>query len=298
MSSPAWAPNGALIAWEEHSTTSSESVVWVADADGTHAHAVTGAIDGLGQLQWLSSSQLVYWADFRVYRLPVGGKASLLATVNGPTFSIDRARTRLASGANVCPTCIAPIRIVPLRTGVEAAEIGPADAQNASPSLSPDGRSVAFVRNLCTKASAECLRFDGIWTAATTDGAAAKQVVRQGVCPAWSPRGGQLFYAWDTGYLVPVAGGTPRRLAVGSNCATWSPNAALLATIGADGRLSVVDVQSGRVRGLPGAGTVESLAWSPDSRTLLVGAHAADADCAALSSVDVATGKVTPIRSC
>jgi Tol biopolymer transport system component len=298
MSSPAWSPNGRLIAWDEHSTTSSESVVWVANADGSDPHAVTKPSDGLGQLEWLSGDELAYWANFRIYRLRLGGRAALLSSVNAATFSIDPARTRLASGSNVCPTCVAPVQVVPLRAGLDAAEIGPRDAQNASPSLSPDGRAVAFVRNLCTKASGECLHFDGIWTAATTDGAVAKRLVAKGVCPAWSPRGDLLFYAWDTGYLVPVSGGTPRRLPVGANCATWSPNARLLATVGADGVLSVVDVRTARARTLPDAGTVEALAWSPDSRTLLVAAHDSETECASLAAVDVATGKPTAIRSC
>jgi WD40 repeat protein len=298
MSSPAWSPNGRSIAWVEHSTTSSESVVWIADADGSDAHTLTKPIAAVGQLQWLSNRELAYWANYRVYRLPLGGRPSLLASVNAPTFSVDRSGTRLASGADLCPTCVAPIQVVPLRAGVEPAEIGPRDAQNASPTLSPDGRSVAFVRNLCTKASGECLRFDGIWTAATTDGASAKKLVAKGVCPAWSPRGGQLFYAWDTGYVVPVSGGAPRRLPAGSNCATWSPNARLLATIGADGGLSIVDVRTSRARRLPAAGTVESLGWSPDSRTLLVAAHDSETECASLSAVDVATGKATAIRRC
>lgn len=299
MSSPAWSPNGRLIAWAEHSTTSSSaSVVWVANADGSDSHAVTKTIDALGQLRWLSSRELAYWANYRVFRLRLGGRPALLATVTGSTFSVDRARTRLASGADVCPTCIGPIRVVPLRTGVPAAELGPRSAQNGSPSLSPDGRSVAFVRNLCATSDGECLHSDGIWTSATTDGASALRLVANGVCPAWAPRGGELFYAWDTGYLVPVSGGTPTRLPAGANCATWSPNARLLGTVAADGRLSVIDVRTRRVRALAAAGTVESFAWAPDSSTLLVAAHGSDSECAALSTVDVATGKVASIRSC
>jgi WD40 repeat protein len=298
MSWPAWSPNGRLIAWDEHSTTSSESVLWIANADGSDAHTVTGSIDGLGQLQWLSHGELAYWANYRVFRLPPSGKAKLVAPVNAPTFSVDRAGTRLASGANVCPLCIGPVQVVPLRAGVPAAEIGPRSAQNGSPSLSPDGRSVAFLRNVCAESDGECLHSAGIWTAATTGGASAAQLVAKGVCPAWSPRGGELFYAWDTGYLVPVSGGTPTRLPVGANCATWSPNARLLATVGAGGRLSVIDVRTRRVRALPAAGTVESFAWSPGSEQLLVAAHGSDSECAALSTVDVATGKATSIRSC
>jgi Tol biopolymer transport system component len=299
MSSPAWSPDGRLIAWDEHSTTSSsESVVWVADADGSDPHAVTDSIDALGQLQWLSSRELAYWSNYRVYRLRLGGKPTPLASVTAPTFSVDRAGTRLASGASVCPQCIGPIKVVPLRAGVPAAELGSREAQNASPTLSPDGRSVAFVRSLCAKEDGECLHSDGIWTAATTDGAAATRLVRQGVCPAWSPRGALVFYAWDTGYVVPAAGGTPQRLPAGANCGSWSPNARLLATIGADGRLMVIDVRTRRLRSLPAAGVVESSVWSPDSSTLLVTAHDPESECAALSAVDVRTGKATALRRC
>lgn len=298
MSWPAWSPNGRSIAWDEHSTTSSQSIVWVANADGTDAHAVTQPIATLGQLTWLTDRELAYWANFRVYRLRLGGKPTLLASVNAPTFSVDRAGTRIASGANVCPQCIGPIKVVPLRAGVPTAEIGSRSAQNTSPSLSPDGRSVAFVHNLCAKSDGECLHFDGIWTAATTGGATATRLVRKGVCPAWSPRGNKVFYAWDTGYVVPASGGTAERLPAGANCATWSPNGHLLATIGADARLSVIDVRTRKNRGVPAAGSAESLAWSPDSRTLLVAGHEPDADCSALSAVDVATGDATTIRSC
>jgi hypothetical protein len=43
---------------------------------------------------------------------------------------------------------------------------------------------------------------------------------------------------------------------------------------------------------------VESSVWSPDSSTLLVTAHDPESECAALSAVDVRTGKATALRRC
>jgi Tol biopolymer transport system component len=297
MSSPAWSPNGRSIAWLEHSTSSSvESVVWVANADGTSAHAVTQPIDAVSEVEWLSGDELAYWANYAIYRLRPGGKPRLVSSVLGTSFSVDRSANRLAVGSSVCPTCVGPVSVIPLRPGVVSAKIGPSDQQNSAPTLSPDGRSVAFTRVQCSGGT--CKRFVGIWTAATSRGAAAKQLVPHGVCPAWSPRGTQVFYAWDSGYVVPASGGEPRRLPGAANCAEWSPDGRLLAAISAEGRLSVIDVRTGRRRTLPAAGSVEGLAWSPGSNALLVAGHDPSEECSGLSTVDLATGKATQIRSC
>lgn len=298
MFSPAWAPGGRLIAWAEHSTTSSESVLWVANADGADAHAVTKPIDALGQVAWLSNRELLYWANYRVYRLRLGGAPALVSAVNGAGFSVDRAATRLASGSAGCPTCVSPIQVIPLSRRADRVDLGPRHAQNSYPSLSPDGRDVVFTRNLCTRASGECQVVDGVWVSATSAGAKETQLVRKGVCPVWSPRGNEIFYAWDTGYLVAASGGAARRLGAGANCATWSPNARRLATVGADSSLSVIDADTGAVRALPAAGSVESFAWSPDSRRLLVAAHDDQSECPSLSTIDVASGKAAAVRTC
>jgi len=298
MTQPAWSPNGLRIAWDEHTKVLSESVIWVSAADGTNPHPVTQPIDALGQLTWLTNRELLFWANYKVYRLRLGSKPALVSSVNGTSFSVDRRGTRIASGSSGCPTCVSPIQVIPLVRRAERVDIGPADVQNSAPSLAPDGRSVVFARNLCSRASGECLVSNGVWTAATTSGAAPARIVRNGVCPAWSPRGDEIFYAWDTGYLVPAAGGAARALPVGASCAVWSPDAHMLATIGADSRLSVVDAQTGRARALPAAGAVNSFAWSPDSRTLLVASSRSSTECTALWTVDVASRRATEIRAC
>ena len=298
MTQPAWSPNGLRIAWDEHTKVLSESVIWVSSADGTNPHPVTQPIDALGQLTWLTNRELLFWANFRVFRLWLGSKPTLVSSVNGTSFSVDGHGTRIASGSSDCPTCVSPIQVIPLVPGAERVDIGPADVQNSSPSLAPDGRSVVFGRNLCSRASGECLVSNGVWTAATTSGATPRRIVRNGVCPAWSPRGNEIFYAWDTGYVVPAAGGVARALPVGASCAVWSPNGQMLATIGADSRLSVVDAHTARARALPAAGAVNSFAWSPDSSTLLVAASRSSTECTALWTVAVATRKATEIRAC
>jgi len=297
MSSPAWSPNGARIAWAEHTRVVGQGVIWVSTAAGRDPHRVSGPIDALGEIEWLTSRELVYWANYQVFRLPLGGKPSLVAHVNGTSFSLDRRGTRLASGSSGCPTCVSPVEVVPLGPGAARATVGRPDVQNAGPSLSPDGRSVVFARNLCSRTSGECTVTDGLWTSATRTGATPRRLARVGVCPAWSPRGNEIFFAWDTGYVVPAAGGAARRLPAGANCAGWSPNGRSLATINALSRLAVIDVGTARARVLTALGRATGFAWSPDSRTLLVAASRST-ECSSLWLVDVATAKRTELRSC
>lgn len=94
----------------------------------------------------------------------------------------------------------------------------------SDPAISPDGTRIAFVR-----------ASDGgvgrVWVAPLADLAAARCVSASAGFwshrrPAWSPDGTLLtFQDWDTVWLVPAAGGEPRKLTTGlksSYSASWS----------------------------------------------------------------------------
>ena len=92
----AWSLDGSRIAWSQ--LIGAREQVWVADRDGSSAHAIGGPIDSLGQIAWLPDNTLIYWADFRLFRLTLAGRSSMLAPVIGGRFSIDARGTRVAFG--------------------------------------------------------------------------------------------------------------------------------------------------------------------------------------------------------
>lgn len=113
---PAWSPDGRSIAWEEPVAGGNE--IWIGNADGAHARRVSAPIDALGELRWLTDDELVYWANFRIFRLRLPSKGtSLVSSVIGGEFSLDAHGTRIASGVPGCPLCAGPVEIISLADG-------------------------------------------------------------------------------------------------------------------------------------------------------------------------------------
>ncbi len=121
----------------------------------------------------------------------------------------------------------------------------------AQPSLSPDGRSVAFV-------SDRGGRFD-IWIGLVTGGSIVR-ITNDGnlkARPQWSPDGTKMAYArlneaglWDI-WMVPSLGGTPRRVLSNAADPAWSPDGRSLAYVGlADSSISLCDAAGGGARAL------------------------------------------------
>ncbi len=142
--------------------------------------------------------------------------------------------------------------------------------------VSPDGRSMAY------------MTFPGgtLWRSAV-DGTARVQITfppMHAVLPHWSPDGSQIaYFAWSPSetpriYVVPGAGGTPRRVTSGALVETdpsWSPDGRRLAYGSGPGFepsdapnavIRIVELATGKVEIIPGSQGLFSPRWSPDNR--------------------------------
>jgi Tol biopolymer transport system component len=263
-------------------------------------------IDALGEIRWLRGGQILYWANFRVFRLSVTGRSSLVSTVTGFSFALDEAETRIASGSPGCSLCAAPIAVIPLHGG-KPTSIGGKTEADAQPTLSPDGSEVAFERTYCRPHGGDCHRPAGIWVASTRGGR-ARRIAAAGNCPAWSPDGRRLAYnAADGLRLISPSGGRAVLLmgaafaCNGSFPTSWSPNARKVAVLsGTPQRLLVVDIATRKAHAVTNAafGIVGGFAWSPDSRRLLIAGQPTPSGCSSLWIADATGSAKHLLRRC
>jgi TolB protein len=150
--------------------------------------------------------------------------------------------------------------------------------RNSGPSWSPDGRLIAFSRGIGDRTD---LMVVG------SDGRGPRTVRRKASARGWSPRGEIVFtgqYRSGAG-LVGADGRGARRLLRGVITGlAWSPDGRRLAFVehvrGAELlRLRVASADGRGVRDITpkGAGSIDSPAWSPDSRWIEVRRSPADA---------------------
>ena len=141
-----------------------------------------------------------------------------------------------------------------------------------SPSVSPDGRQVAFSA------------LGDLWV--HTVGGGVERVTDDRwveTDPAWSPDGSRIVFSSDRAgtldlYLWHVRDGNIERLTEGTGAAlaAWSPDGGRIAFVGSGYQVGVniVDLAGGSVReirsGLNGAGRPS---WSPDGASVVVSAH-------------------------
>jgi hypothetical protein len=281
-----WSPSGKQIAFVGYGARS--AAVCVADADGRHArplrHAICprrgycSLINSPTELFWASSKLLLYgdWAK-GIFAVPFGGKPKRIGTLNDiyDALSVDAAGDRIAHGSSsCCSTSRGPVTVLGVPSGRVIGKIGSTKTANFSPSLSPDGRRVAFVGGRPTE----------VLTASVTGG--NRHSLRQ--CdrdPIWSPTGKWvaclgLPEPWPNGsalLLVSPQGDasvTVTRPSLGARSIFgWSPDGLRIAfsaqNSNSGSRLDVVNLATDKVRQLRSpAGS--DVAWSPDSRRLLV----------------------------
>jgi hypothetical protein len=310
---PTWSPDGKQIAFVGRRLGHGplpQRAVCVANADGKNAAPIPQTlcrklcrldlIDSPTQLFWVKPNLLLYGDDFRIFTVPVNGTPALLGNEPGSfeQFSVDSAGDRVAAGYSNCPQCSGPVTVLAVPSGSVVGTIGGTKLDNITPSLSPDGTQVAFVRQYADDTG----RTLGIWTA-SADGSRLKQLVPAGFTPLWSPAGDRIAYLSPAGavQLVAPTGGTSTTLVPGNvgPLLGWSPDGKKIAFQGSGGSLDVVDVATGAVTKLTQRRFVPSVAWSPNSQTLLVKTQPLAANrCAPLWSVPVDGGKPQLLRTC
>jgi WD40 repeat protein len=309
---PAWSPDGKQIAFVGRRLGNGPLAVraiCVADADGKSAAPLSQTvcarqcrldlIDSPTQLFWVSPNLLLYGDDFRIFTIPLDGRPEALGRQPGSfeQFSVDSAGERVAAGFSSCPHCAGPVTVLSVPSGTLVGRIGGKTLDNVTPSLSPDGKQVVFVRQYADGSA----RTTGIWTA-SADGSHLRRLVPRGFTPLWSPDGGTIAYLQSNALrLVPPHGGASTTLVARSVdwLLGWSPDGTQIAFQRQGGWLEVVDVATGTVQTLLRLRFAPSVVWSSSSQELLVKTQPLRRNrCASLWRVPVGGGKPQLLRSC
>src|ERR1700751_4551051 len=133
-------------------SSGSGNALCVAYPAGTHTQQLPGT--GCGRrcsflpisLDWARSGLLVYLNNFQIFKLRIGHGPRLLGKVQGriDSIAVDVMGDRVALGSSVCSNCRGPVTVLTIPAGKIVGQIGGSTADNDVPSLSPDGKRLAF----------------------------------------------------------------------------------------------------------------------------------------------------------
>ena len=194
---------------------------------------------------------------------------------------------------------------------------------SGQPTWSPDGRQIAFVRGPAVSTTLP-VRPGSVFVM-HADGANVRQLTRgeADFDPAWSPDGTEIAYGhcFDLTssercgldlFVIDVATGVSRQLTHTPSYEAgfaWSPDSSRIAFTrfttppDADPSASIYLVnRDGKGETLlhehtSNVGGLDSLAWSPDGRTLAF-VTSPNRECAAISLIDLNDGDIRPLTSC
>jgi Tol biopolymer transport system component len=318
VSQPTWSPDGQQIAYfgkrwppptkGHRNPNDILQALCTMNADGTNTQPLRYTVcaencpDPPYPIDWLQNGILFLRGD--IFRIVPGSKPQRIAKAGAVDFVTNPAGTRIATDLFYpgCLSCAGPVSIFNARSGAVVGTVGGKKLENINPSLSPDGTTVAFERN----ASDDSGKTFGVWTA-KTNGSHLRQLVKVGRQPLWSPTAGTIAYVAPAGKSLALrlvsSGGGKSGVLVKSVSAVfgWSPDGKSIAYetgAGGLGKLTVVDVATGKVRSLLKLQFAPAVAWSPDSSELVANSIPKGGKCWSTWRVPADGSKPSLISSC
>lgn len=267
-----WSPQGDRIAYLTHEEPSRSSI-WTIRVSGEGAHRVVDDTLPLATPRWAWTGDAIYYKRGR----DQSGQTSELARVEisratGETLSQPRVfvpgemgyfdlfkdgnRILYVGGHGYTNLWL----FQPDASGdPEITQLTQGTALKLDPSVSPDGRQVAFTMLMGESANIYLMAMEGGPTTQLT------HFEGRTCCPAWSPDGAEIaFFSTHRGerriWRVAAGGGTPRKYPVKEtrtepsvewgNTIRWAPGAKILYSSGATHSLYLLDPTSGEVQPL------------------------------------------------
>jgi Tol biopolymer transport system component len=275
LEAPSWSPDGKRVSWTQFSgegffMNSAHLMV-----SGTQASKLDDVFPF--PAAWLSSNDLLYTANGRIYHLDLDKKDQIEIPF---TAEIQWKRPEYAHKQyDFSSTSARPV------LGILA------------PDISPDGKQIAFTA------------LNNLWVMQI--GKQPQQLTHDAYFeegPQWSPDGRYLAYASDNDgimnlYVRDMQSGETKRVSPSPSAAqllpAWSPDGKFLVFQDQEGVTSVVEIASGHVHALtpplfdPGRPT-----WSADGRTIAIAAvkpytHRFREGTTQIATIDASTGKMS-----
>ena len=220
--------------------------------DGSRKRTISSVQNGaasLNEVRWASSRRIVFdinpdgllrSVDIGSRRVVALGSVENVALEDpGESFSLSGDGRLVAFDTD--PPWLATNQEPTLAIGLISSTGGhrhllskPRNLSDEQPSISPDGRSVAFTRGVSGRGGA--ITRPSLLVEAVTGGHVRRLGV-SGVSPRWSPNGRWIAFLGGRNHqnkrleVIPASGGTPRALRTRVVAFSWSPDSTRLAYV-------------------------------------------------------------------